>query len=312
MAARRALLIANRHSRTGDRDISAALEVLEAGGVSLVERQCKHSDEVGEVILAAGGEVDLVILAGGDGTMNAAAEALLERQLPLGILPTGTGNDLARTLGIPTDLAQAAAAIVDGRQRRIDLGRVNQKHFFNAASIGLAAEVTRHHTAERKRRLWLFAYVLSVRDAWRTTRSFRARLRCDDRTLWLRTLQVTVGNGRHYGGGMTVRADATIDDGWLDVYALKPRRFWRLLLLFPALRFGWLDRSEAALVLRGRTVEVTTRRMRPVNTDGELTTYTPARFTVVPRALSVLVPAADQAAGEQNGRAAERAADRVE
>ncbi len=312
MAARRALLIANRHSRTGDRDLSAALEVLTSGGVTILERLCDRSDEVAEVIRSDGAGVDLVILAGGDGTMNAAAEALVERQLPLGILPTGTGNDLARTLRVPTDLPKAAATIVEAHQRRIDLGRANQQYFFNAASIGLAAEVTRHHTAERKRRLWLLAYVLSVRDAWRTTRSFRARLRCDGRTLRVRALQVTVGNGRHYGGGMTVRADAAIDDGWLDVYALKPRRFWRLLLLFPALRFGWLHRSEAALVLRGRTVEVGTRRALPVNTDGELTTSTPARFTVVPRALSVFVPAADQSSGEADDRAVERAAGSVE
>jgi diacylglycerol kinase (ATP) len=309
---RRALLIANRHSRTGDRDLSAALEVLSAGGISVLERQCRRPDEVGGVIRSDGGEVDLVVLAGGDGTMNAAAEALLARQLPLGILPTGTGNDLARTLKLPTDLVKAAATIVDGHQHRIDLGRANRKHFFNAASIGLAAEVTRHHSAERKRRLWLLAYVLSVRDAWRTTRAFRVRLRCDGRALRLRALQVTVGNGRHYGGGMTVRADAAIDDGWLDVYVLKPRRFWRLLLLFPALRFGWLDRSEAVLALRARTVEVGTGRPLPVNTDGELTTSTPARFTVVPRALSVFVPAPDQSSGGADGRAVERAADRVE
>ena len=153
--------------------------------------------------------------------------------------------------------------------------------------------------------------MLSVRDAWRTTRAFRARLRCDGQTLRLRALQVTVGNGRHYGGGMTVRADAAIDDGRLDLYALKPRRFWRLLLLFPALRFGWLHRSEAALVLRGERIEVRTRGSLPVNTDGELTTRTPARFTVVPRALSVFVPA-DQPPGEVDGGAVERAADGVE
>jgi len=312
VAARRALLIANRHSRTGARDLSAALEVLKAGGVTILERQCDRSDEVADVIRRAAGEVDLVILAGGDGTMNAAVEALVERQLPLGILPTGTGNDLARTLAIPTDLAEAADAIAGGRQHRIDLGRANHKYFFNVASIGLAAEVTHHHTAERKRRLWLLAYVLSVRDAWRTTRSFRARLRCDGRALRLHALQVTIGNGRHYGGGMTVHADATIDDGWLHVYALKPRRFWRLLLLLPVVRFGWLDRSEATRALRGRTAEVETRRPLPVNTDGELTTHTPARFSVVPRALAVFVPAAYQTPGEADGRAVERAPDRVE
>ena len=312
MAARRALLIANRHSRTGERDLSAAQAVLAKAGLSILELESERSDGVGEVIRRHRDDADLVVLAGGDGTMNAAAEALVECQLPLGILPTGTGNDLARTLAIPTDLAAAAEVVAGGRQHRIDLGQANDKYFFNVASIGLSAEVTRHHTAERKRRLWLFAYVLSVRDAWRTTHPFRVRLRCDDQALQLRALQVTIGNGRHYGGGMTVNADAAIDDGWLDVYVLKPRRFWRLLLLFPALRLGRLSQSETALVLRGRTVEVGTRQALPVNTDGEITTHTPARFTVVPGALSVFVPAAYQPSGGEDGLAVVRAADRVE
>ena len=217
-------------------------------------------------------EVDLVILAGGDGTMNSAVDALVECKLPLGILPTGTANDLARTLEIPTDLAAAAAVIGDGRRHAIDLGWVNGKYFFNAASIGLSAEVTRHHTKERKRRFWVFAYVLSLRDAWRHTRPFRARLRCDGRSTRLRAIQITVGNGRHYGGGMTVSENAAIDDGWLDVYCLRPGSFWGLLALFPALRLGRLRHRESVHVMRGRTIEVHTRRTLPVNTDGDLTT----------------------------------------
>ena len=95
-----------------------------------------------EAIRRECGAVDLVILAGGDGTMNSAVDALVECKLPLGILPTGTANDLARTLEIPTDLAAAAAVIGAGRRHAIDLGCVNGKYFFNAASIGLSAEVT--------------------------------------------------------------------------------------------------------------------------------------------------------------------------
>lgn len=291
MAGSRALLIVNRHSRTGSADLSAACEVLERHGLQIVERQCERSDDVPDAIRRECAAVDLVVLAGGDGTMNSAADALVECRLPLGILPTGTGNDLARTLGIPTTLAEAAAVITGGRRHAIDLGRANGKHFFNVASIGLSAELTRHHTVERKRRLWLFAYVLSVRDAYRQTRPFQARIVCDGKTLRVRAIQISIGNGRHYGGGMTIAEHATIDDGWFDVYCLKPLSFWRLLILFPALRRGRLQRQESVAVMRGRTVEVTTRRAMPVNTDGEITTRTPARFEVVPRALSVLVPA---------------------
>jgi len=311
LAATSALLIVNRHSRKGDGDLSPAREVLTKHGIRVIERQCSRSKEVPEVIRSECRNVDLVILAGGDGTMNAASDALVECRLPFGILPTGTANDLARTLHIPIDLGEAAAVIAGGRRHAIDLGRVNGKHFFNAASVGLAAEIVRYHTRERKRRFWVFAYVLSVRDAYRETRPFRARLRCDGRELWLRAIQITVGNGRHYGGGMTVSEDAAIDDGWLDVYWLKPGNFWRLLTLFPALRYGRLRRSKAVHVMRARVIELTTRRPMPINTDGELTVTTPAEFRVVPRALEVFVPASYQSLGKVDDPAAKRVADRV-
>jgi diacylglycerol kinase (ATP) len=291
LAATRALLIVNRQSRTGSADLSAAIQVLEQHGLSVPERRFDRADEIAAAIREECGDTDLVIVAGGDGTMNAAADALVECGLPLGILPTGTGNDLARTLGIPTTLPEAAAIITGGRRHAIDLGRANGKHFFNVASLGLSAELTRHHTVERKRRWRIFAYVLSVRDAYRQTRPFRARIDCDGRTFRVRAIQISVGNGRHYGGGMTIAEHATIDDGWLDVYCLRPSSFWQLLALFPALRRGRLRRQQAVLVTRARRIEVLTRRPMPINTDGEITTRTPARFEVVPRAISVFVPA---------------------
>jgi diacylglycerol kinase (ATP) len=290
VASLRALVIANRHSRSGDSDLSPALSRLRERGFTLVERAVGGPDEIAAAIRKHGDQVDLVVLAGGDGTMNAAADALVECGLPFGILPTGTGNDLARTLGIPTALAAAAEVIAAGRRHAIDLGRVNGKHFFNVASIGLAAELPRHHTVERKRRWRIFAYVLSVRDAWRASRPFRATLVCDGERRRLRAIQISVGNGRHYGGGMTVSEDAAIDDGWLDVYCLRPQSFWHLMALFPALRSGRLRRQQAVLVMRARALEVRTRRPMPINTDGELTTRTPAEFRVMPGALQVLVP----------------------
>jgi diacylglycerol kinase (ATP) len=299
VAAARALFIVNRRSRSGESDLAPAIELLRARGIIVHECQVEAPDEIGGAIRRERDAVDLVILAGGDGTMNAAADALAESSLPLGILPTGTGNDLARTLGIPTVLSEAAAVIGDDDRRQIDLGRVNDKHFFNVASIGLSAELPRHHTAERKRRFWIFAYVLSVRDAYRTTRPFRARLRCDGREVRLRAIQISIGNGRHYGGGMTIAEDAAIDDARLHVSCLRPQSFWRLMALFPALRRGRLEHQQAVLLLRGREIEVKTRRPMPINTDGEITTQTPARFVVVPKAITVLAPAEPSARKEE-------------
>jgi diacylglycerol kinase (ATP) len=295
----RALFMVNRYSRLGETDLSASIETLQQQGLRVRERLIDRPGEIGETIRRERDQVDLVVLAGGDGTMNAAAEALVETGLPLGIVPLGTGNDLARTLEIPTEVSAALAVIGEGRRHLIDLGRVNGRYFFNVASVGLSAELTRYHTVERKRRWWLLAYAFSVKDAWRSTRPFRARMRCDGRPVTLRAIQIAVGNGRYYGGGMTVSEDAAIDDAKLDVYCLKPLGFWRLLVLFPALRRGRLKERDEALVMSGREIELRTRRQMPVNTDGELTTRTPARFTVVRQAISVFVPATYHGAGQK-------------
>ena len=104
-------------------------------------------------------------------------------------------------------------------------------------------------------------------------------------------MQLSVGNGRHYGGGMTVGEDARIDDGRLDVFSLEVGSVWRLLLLLPSLRRGTHGRWQEVRTLAGEEVEVRTRRRRAVNTDGEITTHTPVRFRVLPGAVRVLVPA---------------------
>jgi diacylglycerol kinase (ATP) len=293
----RALFIVNRHSRSGREDLSAAVGLLEEHGFEVHPRPVDRPAEIPDVIHQEADKVDMVILAGGDGTMNAAADALLECQLPLGILATGTANDLARTLGIPLGLPEALEVIIEGHLRAIDLGRVNGKHFFNVASIGLSAELIRHHTAERKRRWWIFAYLFSVIDAYRSTRPFRALVRCNGRTVRLRAIQIAVGNGRHYGGGMTVSEHAAIDDEQLDIYVIKDVGFWALVALLPKLRWGGLQGSEAVSVMRGGEIEIRTRRPMPVNTDGEVTTSTPARFDVVPKALAVFVPASPEEPG---------------
>jgi diacylglycerol kinase (ATP) len=294
----RALFIANRHSRSGHVDFSAVIQLLEENGFEVRARPVERSREIADVIREEANGVDIVILAGGDGTMNAAADALVECQLPLGILPTGTANDLARTLGISVSVPEALEVIIEGHLRSIDLGRVNGKYFFNVASIGLSAELIRHHTAERKRRWRIFAYVFSVADAYRATRPFRALVRCNGRTLRLRAIQIAVGNGRHYGGGMTVSEHATIDDEQLDIYVIKEVSFWALIALFPRLRWGRLEESEAVSVMRGGEIEIRTRRSMPVNTDGEVTTRTPARFEVVPKVLAVFVPASPEEGGD--------------
>jgi diacylglycerol kinase family enzyme len=109
-------------------------------------------------------------------------------------------------------------------------------------------------------------------------------------------VHVAVGNGRHYGGGMTVREDARIDDGQLHVFSLEVSSVWRLLRLLPALRRGDHGSWHEVMTAEGQEVEVRTRRRRSVNTDGEITTRTPVRIRILHGALRVFVPEAAAAA----------------
>ena len=272
-------------------DLAPALEVLREGGVHVLEERPPDVRQLGAWILDHRGVADLVIIGGGDGTLNAAAEALVEAGLPLGVLPLGTANDLARTLEIPADPIAASRVIVDGETHRIDVGCVNGKHFFNVASLGLSVHVARELGVEVKRRWGVLGYPLTVWRALGQHQWFRAEIRCNGQRARVRSIQISIGNGRHYGGGMTIAADAQIDDGMLDVVSVAPQGLLELIVNLPAFRWGRHDRAPR-MVRHWRCCEIGIRTAQPmpINTDGEVTTQTPATIVVVPQAIEVHVP----------------------
>jgi len=284
-----ALLVANENSR-GGAQIDPFIAALERGGVQIRRETCPDRDALGPLIREAKDEVGCVILGGGDGTMNAAAGALHETGLPLGILPLGTANDLARTLGIPSAPADAARIILGGRTRTLDLGTVNEIPFFNVASLGLTVGVARRLNGVLKRRLGILAYPVAAAAAVLRSGRFRATLRADGEEIAVETLQIAVGNGRYYGGGMLIEEGAAIDDGMLDVYSLEPRWRWQLLFMARAFRAGRHDGLNGVRSFRCRTIGVITRKPRNVCADGEIVTRTPANFAVLPQAVRVFVP----------------------
>ena len=234
--------------------------------------------------------MDCAIVGGGDGTINAAAFGVIEAGLPLGILPMGTANDLARTLGIPFDLDGAADVIADGITRRIDLGIVNGEPFFNVASLGLSAELAQKLTRDIKRRWGRLGYALVALNVLAHAKPFRATIASDTETVHVRTLQIAVGNGRFYGGGNAVEKDATIDDQHLDLYSLELDRAWKLALMARSFRYGQHGAWEEVRAVRAQEFDIRTRRPRPVNADGEIVTQTPAHFSIRPAAVTVFAP----------------------
>jgi len=134
-------MLVNPNARRGTVTLDPVVARLEAGGIEVAIERFDTPDEVSADIINRGGAFDLVIVCGGDGTINSAARGVLATGLPMGILPMGTANDLARTLAISDNLLAAADVIIAGKRRRVDLGEVNGKTFFNVASIGLSAEL---------------------------------------------------------------------------------------------------------------------------------------------------------------------------
>jgi YegS/Rv2252/BmrU family lipid kinase len=286
--ARRAVLLINPGARRGDEGLDAVAARLRAGGMEVEEAELDGPDTVARC--AAAVALDCAVICGGDGSICRAAPAFLATGVTLGILPMGTANDLARTLGIPEDLEAAADVILAGHRRTIDVGSVNGKPFFNVASIGLSTELARQLSPELKRRWGRLSYALAAFRTLLRARRFAVSITEDGATQRTHSVQVAVGNGRFYGGGSVVAEAAAIDDGHLDLYSLEMRAIWKLALMLMSFRSGALGAWSEVRTARGTEFEIRTRRPRPINADGEIIAETPAIFRVHPGAVTVLAP----------------------
>jgi YegS/Rv2252/BmrU family lipid kinase len=272
----RALLVLNERSRLGLRQGPEVCRTLEACGIECVRDKAEE-------------RVDAVIAAGGDGTVIGAIGAALERGVPLGIVPLGTFNDLARTLGVPLVASQACAVISRGHTRAIDIGRVNGCYFVNEASIGVTARIARRQTPQLKQRFGVLGVVSTTLKTLREIRPFYAEIRYDGNAERARTVQITVANNAHFGG-VIERPDASIDDGWLDLYSVEPRNWLDAFALVRKIVRRDPSSGQGLRTRRSACFEIRTHHPHHVSADGEPAGMTPAAFDVLPKALRVLVP----------------------
>lgn len=285
----RALLLINPNSRRGGAVKEEVLAELRGRGLD-IKVPDSESGSVEDLIREHRAQVDMIVIGGGDGSLNHAAHALVRAGLPLGIVPLGTANDLARTLGIPTDIAGACDVITKGERKSIDLGCINGKYFFNAANIGAGVTLTKRLSSAGKGRWGALSYAITAARTLHTCRPFEAEIVHGDTTHHVRSMHITIGNGRHQGGLVTIAQDAAIDDGWLDLYSVQPMPLWQYLALVPSLRRGTQSELDAVHMLRNQAFVVRTSRPMDVAVDGEIALKTPVEVRVVRQALHVITP----------------------
>ena len=298
LTSRRAALIVNTRSRSGERTFFEALDRLQEMGVLLgatyAIRDPARLPETVREVMDDGSGYRLLILGGGDGSVSSVVDFLAHHDVTLGLLPLGTANDFARTLGIPSDIEGACDAIANGKVVDVDLGLAGENYYVNVASVGLGVEATRALSPWLKRSAGPLAYPVAAVRAFLKHEPFSAQLTFPDGdhepVEYERLLQVAVGNGRFYGGGMVVAPESGIDDRSLDVYAIELGRHRDLLGVARYLKSGDFIRSESVSHYRTARVLLETEPELPLNIDGEVVARTPQEFSVAQNALHVLVP----------------------
>jgi YegS/Rv2252/BmrU family lipid kinase len=247
---------------------------------------------------AADARDSLLVVIGGDGTVNEVANGVAGKEAEIAVLPCGTGQDFGRTHGIPASFDDAVRVALDGETCTIDLGRVElesgtSRFFANVGSAGMSGAVARRANAMTKAfggRATFFYALTREFLAWQNT---RVVVELDDGTRREGPMHdVIVANGRWHGGGMQLAPDARQDDGVFDIVLIGDVNKLDFLTTAPKLYSGRYLSHPKVEPLRSSSVAVSAGEPLPLEVDGEPIGTTPARFEVVPAALRLRVPAA--------------------
>lgn len=291
-----ARIIANPHSGGGHtqhdlRQLVQAKRILQRRGwrveICLTDGPGTGSRLAAQAVAAG---ADVVISAGGDGTLNEVIQGLAGTDAALGVLPMGTMNVWAREVGIPLNLQGALDVLLDGEQHRMDLGTVNGRYFLLFAGIGADGKITsmiEHHFLKR---LGLFSYIVAGAVVGLGPLDYHMRLRIDGRRFRTRASLIIVGNTRLYGGLMTFTNQAYGDDGLLDMCLVRRQGiFGRLRVVLNALRRRYPLGARVSYE-RFRTLTIDSPTPVQIQVDGEPAGTLPAVFRVAPKMLTVIVP----------------------
>ncbi|UOE78228.1 diacylglycerol/lipid kinase family protein [Parageobacillus thermoglucosidasius] len=236
-----------------------------------------------------------VVAVGGDGTIHDVANGLIDSNIPLGVIPAGSGNDFARAFDIPTDYKKALERILTGKQRKIDIGRIGKEYFITVTGIGFDGKVAEVNNASKYKnwfnfiRLGDLSYGLSFLHVLLKYRPVNIQLKVDGKNLvffnvWL----IAIANISNYGGGIRICPDACYNDGFFDICIVHNMTKWELLRTFPKAYKGKHVFYPGVTMIKGKQVEVISELPVIVQGDGEILTKTPVNVTIQRDALLII------------------------
>jgi len=295
----RTLLIVNPEARHGE--TARLLPVIETLLANL-PHDTVLTEKVGhatEIAASRGSDYATVVAAGGDGTMHEVLNGIMripaEARPRLGCLPTGSGNDTRRTLGVPTDLTEAALVLATGETRRFDVGLCNGIFFNNSFAAGLDAKVTakavEFKVTKQRSGLWLYLTAL-LHVLFHDLASFLVSVDFDgEGARTYDTLIVAVTQGPTYGGGFFITPEARPDDGLFDVCMIDPLSLPQALVRLPFVVFGKHTGMKVVHMSRHTSVVIECDRPVPAQIDGEVLLESRYEITMLPQAIECIVPA---------------------
>lgn len=287
-----AVLIVNAHSRKGQDLFREARSLLEQAGMKLIAAHAvKDPKKLNDTVRQAVNEgAPMVIIGGGDGSLSSTVDDVVGRDCVFALLPLGTANSFARTLGIPLDLEGAVNVIASGKRRRIDLGIIDGDYFANAASMGLSPMIGSTVPHKLKRYLGRVGYLVWA--IWCLIRFHAFKISVDDgkekRTCW--TTEVRIFNGRFHGG-VELADEAEVDSGEIVIQAVIGRSILTLMWDWFSKYFKLPARQAMSEEFRGVRLLIDTKPRLPISIDGEVLAKTPATVEVARKAIEVVVPA---------------------
>ncbi|HWW63998.1 MAG TPA: YegS/Rv2252/BmrU family lipid kinase [Sphingomonadaceae bacterium] len=290
---RQAALIVNARSRKGRRLFREATALLKDAGIDLVStraerkpaRMRKHIAEA----IATG--VPMVIVGGGDGSLSSAVDEFVGSDTLFALLPLGTANSFARSLGIPLDLPGAVGVIASGRRRRIDLGMIDGDYFANSAALGLSPLIAETVPDLLKRFLGRLGYVGWALFRLSRFQPFLLTVGEGAAAETIEALEVRIANGSYHGGAELV-ASARVDSGEIVVQAVVGRQLARLGWNYVRSLLRLPQRATDLREFRGRSLRIATDPPQPISIDGEVLARTPVTARIAPGVIEVAAPAA--------------------